>query len=325
MREEPLQDLAARDAPALLEAVIEDAKRQAMTIVRERLVDLYVHQMDSLAAGRAPAAPVVSAAPKATPAVANGPVRRGWYVYGLAGAGPGRPELGEGIGGAPVEAVAAGQVLALGSWLDVDASAWGLSPGGDVDLDTLGPLARQHEAVLERVLESGPVIPFRFGTVYPGPDEARQALARHAGEVAATLEQIGDKVEWGLTVERAKPAAGPSRAGATDSYLAQRRAELDQAAEQQEQARQVAELIHETLCRVAAAAVVHGARRMRTSGHPVVLDASYLVPRADEARFRAAASDALAAGPEGIGLAGELTGPWPPYNFADVELEGATV
>ena len=56
----------------------------------------------------------------------------------------------------------------------------------------------------------------------------------------------------------------------------------------------------------------------------MVLKASYLVERAAGDRFRAAIVSALETAGD-AGVAGDLTGPWPPYNFTDLRLEGAGV
>jgi hypothetical protein len=54
----------------------------------------------------------------------------------------------------------------------------------------------------------------------------------------------------------------------------------------------------------------------------VVLRASYLVDQTDSDRFQKVIVAALETGAN-LGLSGELTGPWPPYNFSQLELEEA--
>jgi hypothetical protein len=298
---------AALEARSLVDGLREEAKNRAAEIVRDRLVALYVEQFEA--------------------ALRNEPralsdVEQAWYVYGITAGMPRSP--GVGVGGAAVEALECGPVAALGSWVDRDPTSWGIGSNGDVDIDVLGPLAGQHETVLERALERGPVIPFRFGIVYPSPDDLRPILEQHIQEVRAELDRVTGKAEWGLTVRSADRPQAEMADGDSTSYLARRRDEVARAARQRDEARAVVATLHERLAEVSAGDVVHRSRRIQAADEHLVLNASYLVDRRDEPRFRSLAADALAATPEDIQLSGELTGPWPPYNFVDLQLQGAS-
>jgi Gas vesicle synthesis protein GvpL/GvpF len=84
---------------------------------------------------------------------------------------------------------------------------------------------------------------------------------------------------------------------------------------------QAATEVHERLRHEAAAATVLRPQSRELSGREgeMVLNGAYLVDRARVERFRAVAEE-LGERQRPLGLALEVTGPWPPYNF--VELRG---
>ena len=146
-------------------------------------------------------------------------------------------------------------------------------------------------------------------------------------------------MEWGLTVswdgqqaaaalssgDASEVAAVPQRAGSPGrDYLSRRDAEKAQAARLAERRARVSADLHHAIDRVATASIVLPTPR---SGHDdsrqTVLRSSYLVAKSDRERFEAVIVEGLTAGAE-IGLNGELTGPWPPYNFADLRLDGVS-
>jgi hypothetical protein len=219
--------------------------------------------------------------------------------------------------------------------MDGPPAAWDGGDGGKADLAAIGARAQEHERVLQATLESGPVIPMRFGTVYPTPEAVLETLRAHYRAIHAALEALDGKVEWGLTVRRDRSRAVPADTETSPSlhgeatgraYLNRREAEKVAAERVTTQRREVARDLHRAIEEVAAESVVHPARR-RTgasgSDMDVLLKASYLVDKADGERFKAAIVDALETAGV-LGLSGELTGPWPPYNFSRVELDGAT-
>ncbi|MEV5827897.1 GvpL/GvpF family gas vesicle protein [Spirillospora sp. NPDC052242] len=59
-----------------------------------------------------------------------------------------------------------------------------------------------HQAVLDRLLEDGAVLPMRFGFVAPSHDEVAGALDQNADAYAATLERLDGRVEYHLRCGR---------------------------------------------------------------------------------------------------------------------------
>src|SRR5205823_3446944 len=58
--------------------------------------------------------------------------------------------------------------------------------------------AREHEEVLQRVLSSTTVVPFRFGAVYLDADGVRELLRDRGTELRAALDRVRGCVELGV-------------------------------------------------------------------------------------------------------------------------------
>lgn len=243
----------------------------------------------------------------------------------------------DGIGGGPVRPVADAVLTAVTG--PVAAAAFGgealqrrLSEPGELEA-----IARAHHGVIAAVAAACPVLPLRLGTVYHDDDRVRELLARRRDEFAATLGQLADRVECGVKVwarpaalagaaasEPPGPPAGPGgrdRPGAGAAYLSRRRAQLAARDDWQLRAAEQGAAIHGELSELAAAARRHplqdqppAATAGQEAAGQMVLNGAYLVPSAGAAQF-AAAARAVVADLAGFRL--EVTGPWPPYSFAD--------
>jgi Gas vesicle synthesis protein GvpL/GvpF len=105
------------------------------------------------------------------------------YVYGVVRAGTARPAV-DGIAGAALELVPAGEVAALTS-----AAPERLREAGRDEL-----LA--HSRVLEAAFDQSTVLPMRFGVVFPDAETLRgELLEGHRGELATQLADFDGKVE----------------------------------------------------------------------------------------------------------------------------------
>ena len=190
------------------------------------------------------------------------------------------------------------------------------------DLTWLESVARRHDRVLGELLGGGPVVPLRICTIYRDEAHGAAMLDERAGELRTALDRLDGKAEWGV-----KAIADPERlarradeaeieampAGA--AYLARKKLA---ARARDETDRLIADTVreaHARLCEWAAASVVLRAQNRELSGHSgeMVFNAAYLVDEERALRFGAAVEEL---GSDGIAF--ELTGPWPPYNFAEV-------
>jgi len=200
-------------------------------------------------------------------------------------------------------------------------------------LDCVAPLAMRHHDVVQRLHAAGTVVPLKFGALCPDLDHAVTIVRRLHRPVAALLKRFAGKDEWTLKVfadrgalaaalKHARPGllrleqdAAHMTAGA--AYLARKRLQQLLAdlivegcdAVEERVWRRVADACAEFACGprsttdigAGAAAVAHGA---------------VLIAREQLAALQHALSD-LEMEHESIGLTCELSGPWPPYSFAE--------
>lgn len=268
-----------------------------------------------------------------TAKVADGhdePPVAGLYLYGFT-RGDGASVTGlPGIDGTTTFTIAHGPISALVSEARGARHGWGVRGDGEPVLEDLAPRLRQHEQVLQAALAQGGVLPMRFGTLYPTNEAIVDLLRSRSTAVAAALRALDGKAEWGLTVrwdpqrlpDQGTPVPAEAAAAASGrAYLdrvAQDRADAERIAEHR---RQLCDLLHEAFAAASADGVVLPPRRGQED--EVLMRATYLVADAEREQFQDTAATQLAAHAE-LDLSGDLTGPWPPYHFSHLELEGAS-
>lgn len=209
------------------------------------------------------------------------------------------------------------------------------------NLAWLDEVARLHHYVVDAAARLLPLLPVRLATVYSGDAAVRAALTDHHDQLLDALRRVGGRVEWGVKayatggedeaarVPSPRVPAGARSGGNADpgpgsgaglAYLKRRRDHLAAGREARAAAVQGARTLHTELAGKAAAAMVRPPQSAQLSGvrQPMLLNAAYLL-NADEGRaFTAAVAAEASEHPE---LRVELTGPWPPYSFADGDDE----
>jgi|SRR5947208_1450263 len=247
-------------------------------------------------------------------------VATGWYVYGVVPGGldPGALEQPSGVGAAPVRLVdAAGLAALVGAVPLEDFDEAGLRRNLE-DRAWLEEQARAHDRVLASALTHTVLVPLRFGVVYRSEDGVRRMLELRAGELSAALERLRGRVELGVKafVREAEPASRQAASGR--EYLLRKQRARQLAATADERANGLALVVHERLASLAAEARANPPQRPELSGRRerMLLNGAYLVAAEREQAF-ADAVENLGAELVGDGVELELTGPWPPYNFAD--------
>jgi Gas vesicle synthesis protein GvpL/GvpF len=235
-----------------------------------------------------------------------------------------------GVGGTAVTAVTGSGLTAVTE--DVDLADFGEQAlrANLEDMAWLEATARAHHAVIDGVARQAPVVPMRLATVYSGEVAVREMLAERSAEIRDVLSRITARSEWGVKAFAVagtgrepgeRDARSPDRAApAGAAYLRRRRDQLS--AQQLGRRRAVAdaERVHDDVSRLAVAARLHAPQSQQLTGtsEPMVLNAAYLLdePRGDAMRQTVAG---LAEACPAVRL--ELTGPWPPYSFAEMREE----
>ena len=215
------------------------------------------------------------------------------YVYGIVDEAP--ADLGLGLEGAPLEAVAGPRAVAI-------VSAHERAPEADEEA------LWQHEAVVERLMEDVVVLPMRFGATAAGTRQMEALLRSREEEFVGLLEVVRGAVELSVRAELPVTDASPASARGADAepsgteYMRDR----GQALHAAERAK---ERLHGPLKDLARRSLVLEAVGAR--GRSGAFRGAYLV---DVGRV-----DAFAARVDGLAqeLEGDVscTGPWPPYSF----------
>ncbi len=248
--------------------------------------------------------------------IASAPSRTGWYLYGITVAEP-MASSRDGVGGAAVELVVEGPLAAVVSRLGV----------GKVRPQRANLAAHHH--VLRDLAEKRPVLPAVFGTISDSDAELRRVLRQNRENFARLLERLRGKVEMGLKVYWDLPNVfeyfvatyqeleamrdrlfRPGRAPTVEEKveLGERFVSLLGQSRQRH-----AERVKEALagCCVEIRSIDPGEERM-------ILKLASLIERDRQGEWEEGVKRAALLFDDHYRF--EYNGPWPPYNFADVEL-----
>jgi len=187
-----------------------------------------------------------------------------------------------------------------------------------------------HEFVNETVMREFTVIPMSFGTVFRSESDVGELLRSTYDAFTDVLDKMQDKIEFGVQIrwDRDKVVASIeeendeirrlkdeiTRNAASSTYFARMQlGRLIESALEDCAGRYVA-TVHDELKRASVAS-----RSNKVIGDRMILNAAFLVNRADEAAFDAAVKE-LSRRYEQL-LTFKYTGPWPPYNFVNIKLK----
>jgi hypothetical protein len=312
--------------------LIDEARAEAQAEVKDLLKTAMKAVLLRRAVGQLAGSGRAADAPPPAPPEATGPAA--CYVYAITAAAWGRPPP-------TVRGLDPDAPLRVTRHDDLQAITGPVSLaefGPDVINDRLQDLAwveqkvRAHDAAVKALSALGTAIPCRFCTILPAEEDARAALARHADAIRQTLHRIDGKKEWGvklladtratgapaLSCDDEPPSADPGRA-----YLLQKKRSGSRRDDVLRAAADAAEICHRELSALATDAALLPTRDRRGSrGWHLALNAAYLVRSAGNAPFHARV-EALSRQFRPHGLRLDLTGPWPPYNFAALEFSEA--
>ncbi|WP_229401012.1 GvpL/GvpF family gas vesicle protein [Micromonospora okii] len=229
---------------------------------------------------------------------------------------------GSGMDGGPLRAVsAAGLVAVVSAAPPAEYGEEALRRNLE-DLAWLERAARTHHGVVAALSRAGAVVPTRLATVYRDEGGVARLLAERRAELAATLDRLTGRAEWGVkgyavpgAAVRAAAADGAAPEGAGVAYLRRRRAALTARDEGQRIATEAAATVHEALAGYVVDARRHAPQDRRLSGAAtaMVLNGAYLVDVPALDGFTGLVAALAGRHPE-VRL--ELTGPWPAYSFA---------
>ena len=322
--EQLITELAAHDAPEIVTEARARARERARTVIEDALTE----QLLQHAAG----APPQRHDPPAPAPAAPAPVTdqgTGIYVYGVVAGAP--EELVEGLTGMDAEAgvtlIRSGEVSALCTRVPLAEFGEEALQRNLNRLDWLEATAVRHETVLDQLIGRAELIPFRLCTVFADASRVAAMLEAQRDVFLAALARLQGATEWGVkaVAEQPAPAGGvPGPAEEPDAasgegtrYFASRRRARESVALARERLSSLAAEAHARLSEAARAATVHAPQSPELSGYAgqMILNGSYLVDDGHTDAFAALVGQ-LDERHRDEGVRFELTGPWPPYNFA---------
>ncbi len=248
--------------------------------------------------------------------IASAPSRTGWYLYGITVAEP-MASSRDGVGGAAVELVVEGSLAAIVSRLGV----------GKVRPQRANLAAHHH--VLRDLADQRPVLPVVFGTVSGSDAELRRVLRRNQEGFACLLDRLRGKVEMGLKVYWDLPNVFEYFVATHQELEAMRDrlfrpGRLPTVEEKIELGERFVSLLRQSRQR--------HAQRVKESLAGCCVDVRSIDPGEERMILKLASlveRDRQGEWEEGVRRAAllfddhyrfEYNGPWPPYNFADVDL-----
>jgi hypothetical protein len=251
----------------------------------------------------------------------------GLYAYGVIEAGTLSEPLGvDGLEpGLPVSIFSVDDLAALVSEVEISEYEGETLEGNLARSEWLEAKVRAHERVLEAAIELTTVVPMRFGSIFSTSDALTSMLSDHKEDLSRSIDLIRGRAEWSVRVHyRQEDSADHLVATRTETvtgrdYLLLKKEALRAVEEAAVSAEKLAEQVHANLARIAAGAV-----RTQPVGQPnrnVILCAAYLVTDEDRSTFMETV-ERLQQEHAGKYMF-EVTGPWPPYNFTNVDVSGA--
>ena len=245
----------------------------------------------------------------------------GIYVYGVVPAETSAALFADAA--QPVELVANEEIAAVTSRVPLAEFGQHALEANLQDPVWLEEKIRAHDAVLAAAVGRTTIVPFRFVAIYESEEHVRAMLAERRDLVGA-LTRVAGKIELGvngyfdrdrlrerIAAERA-PAAAEEASGR--AYMERRRLDRELETAVGEFAANTADAVHEQLASIAEDARANPLRPSTGEGRrEMLLNGAYLLPADGANRFHDAV-DELA---ERYAVVLEVTGPWPPYNFAE--------
>lgn len=240
------------------------------------------------------------------------------HAYGIVPTGSSAPAL-TGLGGAAVDIMPLGDVAVLISRLSQAEYGNEVWEAHAEDPQWLGQVAAAHHQVLQSMIESTDVLPLRLPTIQPDETALERALTEILAQLSASLDRVRGHIELGakaFVVAEPRADVEPATRMTGRQYLARRKAQADQ--RESARLRRQQELIdaHEAMAAAATDASTSRPQDPALSGRPepMVLNSAYLVLRDRLDEFIGVA-ERVGEDLRADGIALEVTGPWPPYNF----------
>ena len=243
------------------------------------------------------------------------------YVFGIVRTENADPESFAGIEGitpgAEIKLLSCGELTALVSPVADPRFAPEAVRASMSDSDWLKGHVRRHADVLAEAQSVQTVIPMRFGCVFRNPSEVKRFVDAREASLQEALNRLHNRSEFSV---RVRFDAGHSGENDLDGVPAGVADFLRKAAEEVDHAPRpdgIADRIHSHLSRFSSEAM-----RNSINDQDMMLNATYLITVAMEDDFREEVRK-LSGEFHALGITIEVSGPWPPYHFVDIDFGNA--
>ena len=188
----------------------------------------------------------------------------------------------------------------------------------DFDADTVAVTrenALDHAAVVRSVLDRTTPLPFRFGTLVTEQQLTSYITARKPG-LQERFAHVRGGVEMSVKIIRevsTSNTAKPTEITSGTTFLEEKRRELLGEEQNAAEARRISRWLHDQVERL-----LRDEQVTVRPAEKLVIAAAHLIDRDKIPRYKETMAAARENRPE---LHFLLSGPWPPYRFANIELE----
>jgi hypothetical protein len=252
------------------------------------------------------------------------------YVYAIGRAGHPTPEHVEAIDGSDVvRAVACGELTAFATPVDPAEYSQPVIDARSKDVEWLGAIGYRHQNVMSALMRGGTILPLRAFTLFANDETLRRHVEGEGDKLSKILGRLDGKQEWTLRVEfnpeqwseALVRRVGPlrelhdemNRATPGKAFLLGKKLDEEKKRASKEAEEAVVGEIERAVLEKLACDTVAESRQQRSGAFPQI---NVLINRDEEARLeelRRNLESRYAA--DGVTVA--LTGPWPPYSFAN--------
>ena len=198
--------------------------------------------------------------------------------------------------------------------------------------------AREHIVVIRMIMESGTVIPFKFGTIYNSEASLKKFITDYSGSLIENLDNLAGKEEWSVKIycdrkvlceridelseeaaslEKQIMASSPGKA----FLLKRKKTELIEN-EMDRLCKKYGQEYYDEFKILSEATYLNNLLPKDIAGREdsMILNASFLISKNKLAEFKNTV-DVLKKKDGNSGFFIESTGPWPPYNFVDITIK----
>jgi hypothetical protein len=197
------------------------------------------------------------------------------------------------------------------------------------DLEWLGAIGYRHQAIVGDLMKHTSIVPLRAFTLFSSEESLKDYLKSNATKLSKVLKRLGGKQEWTVRIEFDAQRWNQSltkrvkslrdiveqidTAGQGKAFLLKKKLDDERKRASREAEKQVVAEIEKALLEKIRCEAISESREQRDGAFPQI---NLLINRDEEGELTAAhreLMDRYAA--EGVTLG--ITGPWPPYTFAN--------